>query len=107
MNTQQDTKEFLHDYALLILKEAGLEENPEVASAVEERVAARMLLEMVNMLTPEEADKVKRSMEGDFNQEAVLRDIAKRIPDFNFKMAFALANVKQELVEDVAGLAKN
>lgn len=102
-----DTTEFVRVLSSEILKEANVDADEKLIKIVSERIAARMLLEMVNMLTPEEAEKISKDMVGDeSSQEKLVYEISNRIPDFQMKMAFVLSRIKQELIEDAKGLKK-
>ena len=91
--------DFINSFSNEILQESGVstegtETSKRLLEEVENRVVARLFLEMVALLTPEQASRVTKDSMGD------------EIPEFHIRMAKALQSLRGELIEDFKKLTE-
>ncbi len=104
---QNENTNFIKELALEILVEAGFteKETPDydkLLLALEKRITSRTFLEMVSMLTPEQAHEINRDVELEESdpQKLILR-LSQTIPDFQLRMAEVLSRIKMEIAIDL------
>lgn len=101
-----ETDDFISSFSREILQESGIvvegSEIPKrLLEEVEQRIVARLFLEMVALLTPEQADRVAQNIHQDgANPAKFMESMAREIPEFHIHMAKALGELRGELVED-------
>jgi len=75
----------------------------QLFKAVEQRVDARLFLETVAMLNPEQAALVKQDMEkNNPNPQELLTQVIHEIPNFQLRVVQVLANLRSELLQDLS-----
>ncbi len=120
MDTDTTTKidgietDFITIYAEAILEDLGIpskqddEKNPEydkLLDMLKNRINARVYLEMVAMLTPEQATLVSADIDSEKpDPEAVIRKTLEQLPDFAPRLAVVLGKIRSELLEDLKPL---
>ncbi len=81
-------------------------EHEKLLEMVKHRINARVYLEMVAMLTPEQAALVAEDIEKEKpDPEAVIRKTLEQLPDFAPRLAVALGKIRSELLEDLKPLS--
>lgn len=106
-------KNFIEEFIREIAEESGVvldesETSRKLLESLERRVLARAFLEMVGMLTPEQAKTVKNDMDQEgADMDQLVARLSQEIPDFQLKMAQVLARIKMEMVEDIAKMTKS
>lgn len=103
----QIADDFITDYAKGILVELGAkiddsEQSARLINAITSRVMARVFLEMIMLLTPEQAAELnKGGEEGAEDPELVLAKLRDSIPDFPVRVAQLLTTIRAELLEEL------
>lgn len=103
--------DFIDIYSRDILEALGVkdesEEGKKLLEMINNRVTARLYLEMVSMLTPEQAAMVSADANSESaDPEKVLRETIEKIPDFGPRLALVLGKIRSELIEDLKPLLK-
>ncbi len=77
----------------------------KLKKTLEERINSRFFLEVVNLLTPEQAARVTEEMKKDSPEPAKLfESLASEIPNFQGLTAQILTMIHDELVQDLSSL---
>jgi hypothetical protein len=102
--------DFISIYAEGILEDLGIkidgrEEVQKLVAMIKNRINARVYLEMVAMLTPEQAALVMEDMDKENpDPEAVIQKTLAQLPDFAPRLAAALGKIRSELLADLKPL---
>lgn len=109
-NTNNIQEDFITLYSEGILEEMGIEVGEDekyikLLGMVSDRVVARLYLELLASLTPEQVSEVAVDMNSDSpDPEKAILAIKSKISDFNVRVAQILSRVKDELTKDLAPL---
>ncbi|OGI60093.1 hypothetical protein A2641_02900 [Candidatus Nomurabacteria bacterium RIFCSPHIGHO2_01_FULL_37_25] len=104
--------DFINSFSNEILQESGVstegtETSKRLLEEVENRVVARLFLEMVALLTPEQASRVTKDIsEDDTDPAKLMESMGHEIPEFHIRMAKALQSLRGELIEDFKKLTE-
>lgn len=108
---QQNFPDFLEIYTQGLLEEAGIEIGEEekykqLVEALRKRINARVYLELISMLNPDQVAQVASDIKSDNpDPEKTLNQISQKLGDFPTRVAQILARVRSELLEDLKVLA--
>lgn len=103
---ENKTNDFINSFSLDILQESGVtigesETSKRLLKELENRIVSRLFLEMVVLLTPEQASRVTKNInEDDTDPAKLMESMAHEIPEFHIHMAKALQILRGELIED-------
>lgn len=106
--TESANQNFIEEFVREIAEEAGVvlddsETSKKLLESLEQRVLARTFLEIIGMLTPEQAKLVKEDTDKDgASMNQLFSKLGQEIPDFQLKMAQVLARIKMEMAEDIS-----
>ena len=101
-----ESKKFIEDYCKEILHDLNLAESDpkflEILEVVGNRVNARIFLETLAMLTPEQAALVKQDLDkNNPDPKGVLDKVVSQIPNFQLRIVQVLANLRSELLQEL------
>lgn len=106
----QNSLNFIETYAQEILVDLGQtnqegEQYQKLLKLVSDRITARVFLETIGMLKPEQAAELAAEI-GDekVESEEKLRSVISKIPDYESRMAQVLVRIRAELLEDLKPL---
>lgn len=102
--------DFLSEFVSEVLAECGAtntesEAYQKLHAGLMKRVEARMVLEIISMLTPEDAEKARKEMDSGAELESITTAL-RNMPDSTVGMAAALARIREELIKDLGVLHK-
>lgn len=99
-------KEFIKELFLeLSISLPEGENSKKIIDALENRITARLFLEMITMLTPEQAQKINVDIDSQTpDAEKLVMQLSKEIPYFPARIAQVLATIRVELIEDLKEL---
>lgn len=111
-NINNNEIDFINIYAKSILEDLGILDNnkeyEKLLKIVKDRINARVYLEMIAMLTPEQVKNVSLDIDND-NGDPIktIKKIIEQVPDFQPRMAIILNKIRSELLEDFKVLSNN
>lgn len=104
---KEQEENFIRALAIEIIGGVGLKEwsdssYEKLVESLEQRITSRVFLEVISMLTPEQAEKVKGDIDSGGNDpQSLILKISQEIPDFQLRIAEVLSRIKMELVDDL------
>jgi len=101
--------DFMEIYTRSVLEDLGVAlddmNSQKLFDTIKHRINARVYLEMVAMLTPEQAALVARDINSEHpDPEATIQKTLEKIPDFAPRLAVVLGKIRSELLEDLKPL---
>lgn len=109
MNTAKD--DILNNFAEELVRESGLPieegQRRRLVEVIRERIDTRLFLELLAMLTPEQAERVQADIgrEDGGEPQRLASSLAREIPDYSAKVVVALSRIHDELAADLVSLA--
>ncbi len=107
MNTQEKDFNMITEFVDDLFDEIGVKETMDgyekLRIAIEDRVIARVFLELVNSLTPQQAKLVANDLVDTEHQnpDAIFAKLIKEIPDLQGIVVQILAKIRLELISDL------
>ena len=102
--------DIIEEFSAELLSDLGIgdsdgEQYKILLNTINDRVNARLFLEIISVLSPEQAMEVREDMEkAEPNPEKLLFDISQKIPNFQAMVVQLMAKIRVELLEDLKPL---
>ncbi len=106
-DVQEKNPTFIGEFVEDVLRECGLSSEivsyVKIKEGLERRVVARLLLEVVALLTPAEANQMRKEL--DESSHDALEKLISQKPEASVQLASSLVRMRSELVQDLKALS--